>query len=132
VGFGMSQTLEHVPLRWHFTLENLQEWPIGRPNPARTSSDLEGNETAEDIGFFGQVIRHTILGLELFPEKGFNLRLGYNFRRSDELRVLEQRNFSGISAGFALKLNKLRFSYTHAKYASAANSNFFGVQIDLQ
>ncbi len=132
VDFGMSQRLENVPIRWHVTLENLQEWPIARPNPARSTSDLGGNQTSEKIGFFGQVIRHTILGAELFPEKGFNIRLGYNFRRGEELRINEQRNFSGISAGFSIKLNKLRFSYTHAKYTSAANSNFFGLQIDLR
>lgn len=132
VDFGMSQRLENVPIRWHVTLENLQEWPIARPNPARETSDLNGNQSSEKVGFFGQVIRHTILGAELFPEKGFNIRLGYNFRRGEELRINEQRNFSGISAGFSIKLNKMRFSYTHAKYTSAANSNFFGLQIDLR
>ncbi|MFD1162314.1 type IX secretion system protein PorQ [Hwangdonia seohaensis] len=132
VDFGMSQTLEHVPIRWHVTFENLQNWPIARPNPARTTSDLSGNQSDEKIGFLGQVIRHTILGAELFPEGGFNIRLGYNFRRGEELRILDQRNFSGLSAGISIKMNKMRFSYTHAKYTSAANSNFFGLQIDLQ
>ncbi|MBD0822570.1 type IX secretion system protein PorQ [Aestuariibaculum marinum] len=132
VDFGMSQTLENVPIRWHVTLENLQEWPIARPNPSRVTSDLNGNQTEEKIGFLGQVIRHTIIGAEVFPEGGFNIRLGYNFRRAEELRLVDQRNFSGLSAGFSIKLNKLRFSYTHAKYTSAANSNFFGLQIDLQ
>ncbi|MBD0832804.1 type IX secretion system protein PorQ [Aestuariibaculum sediminum] len=132
VDFGMSQTLENVPLRWHLTLENLQEWPIARPNPSRVSSDLSGNQTEEEIGFIGQVIRHTIIGAEVFPEGGFNIRVGYNFRRGEELRLVDQRNFSGLSAGFSIKLNKMRFSYTHAKYSSAANSNFFGLQIDLQ
>ncbi|WP_203256808.1 type IX secretion system protein PorQ [Hyunsoonleella ulvae] len=132
VGFGLSQRLEHVPIRWHVTLENLQDWPIARPNPARATSDLSGNQTQEKVGFVGQLVRHTILGAELFPEGGFNIRLGYNFRRSEELRIVDQRNFSGLSAGFSIKLNKMRFSYTHAKYTSAANSNFFGLQIDLQ
>ncbi|ULC58094.1 type IX secretion system protein PorQ [Flaviramulus sp. BrNp1-15] len=132
VAFGMSQRLENVPIRWHVTLENLQEWPIARPNPTRTTSDLGGNQTSEKIGFLGQVIRHTILGAEIFPEGGFNIRLGYNFRRGEELRIVDQRNFSGLSAGISIKMNKMRFSYTHAKYTSAANSNFFGLQIDLQ
>lgn len=132
VDFGMSQTLENVPIRWHVTLENLQQWPIAVSNPARVTTDLSGNQTPEEIGFLGKVIRHTILGAELFPEGGFNIRLGYNFRRAEELRIVDQRNFSGLSAGFSIKLNKMRFSYTHAKYTSAANSNFFGLQIDLQ
>jgi len=132
VSLGLSQTLEHVPIRWHVTLENLQEWPIAQPNPARESMDLSGNSTSENVGFVGQVIRHTIVGLELFPESGFNIRLGYNFRRGEELRIVDQRNFSGISTGIGIKMNKMRFSYTHAKYTSAANANFFGLQIDLQ
>lgn len=132
VAFGMSQRLENVPIRWHVTFENLQDWPIAKPNPTRSTSDLNGNQTDEKIGFLGQVIRHTILGAEIFPEGGFNIRLGYNFRRSEELRIINQRNFSGISAGIAIKMNSLRFSYTHTRYTSAANSNFFGLQIDLQ
>ncbi|SFZ91971.1 hypothetical protein SAMN05428642_102458 [Flaviramulus basaltis] len=132
VAFGMSQRLENVPIRWHVTLENLQQWPISRPNPARNTSDLSGNQSNEKVGFLGQVIRHTIVGAEIFPEGGFNIRLGYNFRRGEELRILDQRNFSGLSAGISIKMNKMRFSYTHAKYTSAANSNFFGLQIDLQ
>ncbi|MFL1011628.1 type IX secretion system protein PorQ [Flavisericum labens] len=132
VALGMSQRLENVPIRWHVTLENLQQWPISRPNPARTTSDLSGNQTTEKIGFIGQVIRHAIVGAEVFPEGGFNIRVGYNFRRGEDLRIQDQRNFSGLSAGISIKMNKMRFSYTHAKYTSAANSNFFGLQIDLQ
>jgi hypothetical protein len=132
VDFGMSQRLENVPIRWHITLENLQKWPIAVSNPARVTTDLSGNQTEEKIGFLGNVMRHAIIGAEIFPDGGFNIRLGYNFRRAEELRIVDQRNFSGLSAGFSIKFNKMRFSYTHAKYTSAANSNFFGLQIDLR
>ncbi|MFB9056562.1 type IX secretion system protein PorQ [Mariniflexile ostreae] len=132
VDLGLSQSLENVPIRWHLTFENLQKWPISTSNPARATSDLSGNQTEEKVGVLGQVMRHTIIGAELFPETGFNIRLAYNFRRGEALRILDQRNFSGLSAGFSIKLNKMRFSYAHAKYTSAANANFFGLQIDLQ
>lgn len=132
VNVGFSQKLENVPIRWHLTLENLQQWKIARPNPARVTTDLDGNQTEEEIGFLGNAIRHVILGAELFPERGFNIRLGYNFRRAEELRIVEQRSFSGLSVGIGIKLNKMRFSYTHARYTSAANSSFFGLHIDLQ
>jgi len=132
IDFGMSQTLEHIPLRWHVTLENLQKWPIGRPNPARATGDLDGNTSPEKVGFLNKTMRHLILGAELFPDRGFNIRLGYSFRRSEELRILEQRNFSGLSFGIGVKLNNMRFSYSHARYTSASNASFFGLQIDLQ
>jgi hypothetical protein len=132
IDLGFSQKLENVPLRWHVTLENLQQWPIATENPARATTDLNGTQTPEEVGFFSNIIRHTILGMELFPDKGFNIRLGYSFRRAAELKILEQRNFSGLSFGVGLKINKLRFSYTHARYSSAANTSFLGLQINLQ
>ncbi len=132
VDFGISQKLENVPIRWHITMENLQTWNISKPNPARVVTDLEGNQTEEKVGFFTNAIRHMILGAELFPEKGFNIRVGYNFRRAEELRIVDQRNFSGLSFGVGLKMNKMRFSYTHARYSSAANTSFFGLHIDLE
>lgn len=131
IDLGFSQMLENVPVRWHLTFENLQQWPIAASNPARVTNDLSGNQTQEDIGFLSQLIRHTLIGAELFPERGFNIRLGYSFRRAEELRILEQRNFSGLSFGIGIKFNKLRFSYTHARYSSASNTSFLGVQISL-
>ncbi|WP_179346654.1 type IX secretion system protein PorQ [Winogradskyella ursingii] len=131
VNFGMSQTLENINLRWHLTLDNLQQWPIGVSNPARATTDLDGNQTEEKVSFFNQALRHLILGAELWPDRGFNLRVGYNFRRAEELRIVDQRNFSGLSVGVGIKMNKLRFSYTHARYTSASNTSFLGLQIDL-
>lgn len=131
IDIGLSQKLENVPIRWHLTFENLQQWPISASNPSRVTTDLNGNQTEEKVGFISQLMRHTLIGMELFPERGFNIRMGYSFRRAEELRILEQRNFSGLSFGIGLKFNKLRFSYTHARYASAANTSFLGVQISL-
>ena len=131
IDLGLSQKLQNVPIRWHLTFENLQQWPIAAANPARATTDFNGNQTQEQIGFLTNIIRRTIIGLELFPENGFNIRMGYGFRRAEELRILEQRNFSGLSFGIGLKFNNLRFSYTHARYSAASNTSFLGVQISL-
>ncbi|WP_435578647.1 type IX secretion system protein PorQ [Gilvibacter sp.] len=129
--FGISQTLQNIPIRWHFTLENMQVWNIAFENPNRSITDLEGGVVTENINFFDNAIRHMIFGLELFPESGFNIRLGYNVRRAEELRILEQRAFAGLSAGFGIKLNKIRLSYSYSQYSAAANASFFGLNIDL-
>ena len=99
---GISQLMENVPIRWHLTFENLQQWNIAFSNPNRAEGSLDGGSKEEKVSFFNNALRHVIVGAELFPDKGFNIRLGYNFRRSEELRILEQRHFSGISAGFGL------------------------------
>lgn len=130
--FGVSQTLQNIPIRWHFTLENMQQWNVAFSNPNREETDLEGNVTREKINFIDNAFRHMIFGLELFPEGGFNIRLGYNVRRAEELRILERRAFAGLSAGFSLRLNKLRLSYSYAKYGTAASTSNFGLNINFQ
>lgn len=129
---GISQTLQNVPIRWHFTLENMQRWNVAFANPNRDENDLEGNTTSEKISFVDNSFRHMIIGIELFPKSGFNIRLGYNVRRAEELRIVEQRSFAGLSAGFSIKLNKLRLSYSYSKFSSAAASSYFGLNVNLQ
>lgn len=129
---GLSQTFQNIPIRWHLTLENVQKWNVAFANPNRDENDLEGNVATENINYVDNALRHVIFGLELFPDKGFNLRLGYNFRRAEELRILERRAFAGISGGFSIKLNKLRLSYSYSKYSTAASSSHFGLNINLQ
>lgn len=131
VDVGISQLLEHVPIRWHLTLENLQEWNIAFSNPNRAEETLDGERSEEKVSFFNNALRHVIIGAELFPEKGFNIRLGYNFRRGEELRIVDQRNFSGISAGFGLRIGKIRFNYSYSRYTVAANTSLFGLVINL-
>lgn len=128
---GVSQEMENVPIRWHLTLENLQQWNIAFSNPARAEGNIDGGETPEKISFFNNALRHVIVGAELFPKKGFNIRVGYNFRRAEELRVVEQRHFSGISVGFGLKINRLKFDYSYSRYTLAANTSLFGLTIDF-
>ena len=131
VAIGGSYKLRYVPLKWHLTLDNLQQWNLAVPNPSNASSDLEGNITNENISFFTNAIRHLVIGAELFPDSPINLRAGYNFRRSSELKLQNARTFSGISFGFGIKMNKLRFNYAFSKYHAATNASTFSLQFDL-
>ena len=128
---GVSQLMENVPIRWHLTLENMQQWNIAFSNPNRAEGSLDGGSTPEKVSVFNNALRHVVVGAELFPDKGFNIRLGYNFRRAEELRILEQRNFSGISVGIGLKIRKLKFNYSYSRYTLAANTSLFGLTIDF-
>ena len=129
---GVSQEVENVPIRWHLTLENLQQWNIAFSNPARAIGSIDGGSTPDKVSVFNNALRHVIIGVELFPRKSFNVRLGYNFRRGEELRILEQRNFSGISVGFGLKFNNLKFNYSYSRYTLAGNTSLFGLTINFQ
>ncbi len=129
---GISQEMENVPLRWHLTLENLQQWNIAFSNPNRAEQNIDGGSTEEKVSFFNNALRHVIVGAEFLPGKSFNLRVGYNFRRGQELSIQDRRSFSGISAGVGIRFGKLRFDYSYSRYTLAANTSLFGLTLNLQ
>ncbi len=131
VAVGASYKLEDVPIKWHLTISSLQQWNIAVPNPSNDETDLDGNTSPEDINFLDNAIRHFAIGAEFFPDKKFNLRLGYNFRRAAELKLSETRTFAGISAGFGLKMGRLKLDYAFTKYHPVDNSSTFTLYIDL-
>lgn len=131
IALGASYKLEYVPLKWHITLDNLQQWDLSVPNPSNQTSDLEGNITEERISFLQNALRHFVIGAELFPDSAINLRAGFNFRRSAELQLQNARSFSGISLGFGVKMNRLRFNYAFSKYHSADSASTFSLLFDL-
>lgn len=128
---GGSYRLENVPLRWYLTLDNLQKWQVGVPNPSNSSTNLDGETTDEEVSFLDNTFRHLVVGAELFPESVINLRVGYNFRRGKELQLQNVRTFGGVSFGFGLKMNKFKLNYAYSKYHSASNVSTFSLQIDL-
>lgn len=128
---GISQELENVPVRWHLTLENMQKWKVAFSNPARGEETIDGEVIKEKVGFLGNAMRHVIFGAEILPQKGINFRLSYNFRRAAELKLLEQRTFAGLSAGFGIRFSKFRFDYSYSRYTLASNTSLFGLMINL-
>lgn len=131
VVLGVSKLLENVPIRWHLTLDNLQKWNMSYANPNRSQIDLEGKETVEKVGFGNNLMRHVVLGVELFPEKNFNIRLGYNFRNGEEMKIIEQKHFAGFTAGFGLKVKRFRIEYAYNRFTLAGNTNLFGLSVKL-
>ena len=49
---GVSQLMENVPIRWHLTLENMQQWQVAFSNPNRAQGSLDGGSSAEKISIF--------------------------------------------------------------------------------
>ncbi len=128
---GVSQELENVPIRWHLTLDNLQKWNINYSNPARSQQTIDGEEIPEKVTALGNAFRHVVFGAEIFPKKVISLRLSYNFRRASELKIVDQRTFSGFSVGFGVRFSKFRFDYAYSRYTAASNTSLFGLMINL-
>lgn len=118
---GYTKIMDSFPVALTITAHDLQKFNISQ------NEDINGQE----VGFGRKALDHLSLGVELFPEQSFNLRFGYNVKRGNEMAILDQRSFSGLSAGFGLKISYFRFDYSHIRYHSASNVNMLGITMDL-
>ena len=122
INLGVSHKLENAPVEFNLTLHDLQNF---------NSSEEINLDTGQETGFGRELIDKVSVGAEIFPGKAFNLRIGYNFKRGNELKVQDQRNFSGLTYGFGFQVNSLRFEYAKSQFHTAANAHYFGVLINL-
>jgi len=132
INLGISQTLQNAPVRWFLNLQNLQQYELAFTNENRNQESNFGEGTRiDDPSFFNNILRHVNIGAELFPEKAVNIRLGFNFRRAEELKIADQRSFAGLSAGFGLKIGKLKFNYAWTRFNLVGSSNTFGLNLNF-
>lgn len=121
VNFGLAHQLEHVPLELSLTLHDLQIFDISQSY----------NKNGQDVNVGRKIADHIAVGAELFPGRDFNLRLGYNFKRGNELAVEGIRSFSGLTYGFGIRMNAFRLEFGHANYHTSGGANHFSLLINL-
>lgn len=123
--------LAHVPLKFYGSLDELYNWYISVANPSRTKTGLDGEVTIEKISEFQNALRHLSIGAELWPEKMFNARIGYNFRRAQEFQLGDVRTGSGLSYGFGINTKFIKFEYAFSKFQEGAKYSTFGLTLHL-
>ncbi len=129
---GISKQLVKAPLRFSLNYQHLDEWNITYKNPNVSTIDpLTGESTEKKIKFSDKLLRHFIINAEILISKGFNLRVGYNFERREELGIENKMGLSGLTGGFGIRINRFNFSYGYAKYHIVGGSNSFSVTTTL-
>lgn len=129
---GGSYQLEHVPIKLYGTLDNLQRWQLAYANPSDATTDFNGNTSENSPTFFTNLMRHVVIGAELFPDSGFSLRTGFNVQRAQELSLNEKRTFAGLNVGFGLKMKRFKLNYAFSKFHPVADTHSFSLEINLQ
>ncbi len=130
---GLSKQLPKAPFRFSMIWQQLQKFDLTYTDPSQTGVDpLTGENRAEKITFRDKLVRHLILNAEILFSKNFNLRLGYNFLKRNELGFPEKKGMSGISLGLGFRVNRFQFSYAYSVFNPAAGSNHFTVTTNLR
>lgn len=98
---GVSKQLAAAPLRFSATLSRLNRW---------------------DTNF----IQHLAIGADVFIGERVYIGAGYNFRRSEEMKISEGDGSSshgaGLSIGAGLTLQRFKLGVAYAKYHVSASS----------
>ena len=132
VMIAVSHQLEHAPFRLSVVLQQLQKYRLNADskNSTELGSEVDSDDTTLP-SFADNILRHCVFGLEAFPGKTFNLRVGFNYKRRQELKLKEAPGMAGMSLGFGLRLKRFNVEYAHARYTLAGASNHFSVAVNL-
>ncbi len=135
IQFGVSKTLTHLPFRYSVLVNHLSNWDLTYPEFYDANDFLLVNEQIngrKGLSKFGdQLMRHVVIGGELLLSENFILRIGYNYRRRQELAVDVKSSTIGFSWGFEFKISKFRLSYARSTYHLAGSPNYITITTRL-
>lgn len=134
--FAISKRLEHVPFRFSVVYDHIEKWDLTYEDPSNPSGGFDPitGEPKYKTGFnnFGdQLMRHIIVGTELYIGKNLTLRAGYNYRRRQEMKVEDRMGMVGFSWGFGVRIYKFRINYSRVTYSLAGSPNYLTIAFDL-
>lgn len=136
IQLGLSKKLSHVPITYSVLLTHLNKWDLAYENPNDPDNQLDPltGEIKADNQFedaADEAMRHIVLGAEFSPGKNFSFRLGYNYKRRQEMKVESKRGLVGFSWGLGLRIKKFNFSYSRAAFHQASSLNYITVSTNL-
>lgn len=134
IQLGISKRFKHAPVRFSIIAENLQQWDLtyDNPNEIVAVDPITGEEVGGTQWVFGdQLMRHIVFGTEFILSESFQVRVGYNYRRRQEMKISEKPGMAGMSFGVGFRVKKFDFAYSRATYHLAGSSNQLSIATRL-
>ena len=116
---GFSKELAHAPIRLSFTLTDLNKW------------QAEDFYNTSDSSWKALLLKHVIVGADLFPTPSTYLSMGYNFLLRSELKNNVKRSLEGFSIGGGIQTQRIKIGLSYGKYHIAASSLMMNFAIGL-
>jgi len=131
VQLGTTYRFKHAPFRLGLMLEQLQQADLSYedPNAVRQIDPTTGEVIEDKVTRFEKAMLHVVPSAEILLSQNFMLRLGYNFRRRQEMVLPDKPSITGLSFGVGLKVSKIHVSYGYSQINLAGISNTFTVAV---
>jgi len=98
LALGISKRLANAPLRLSLTYDDI---------------------TNRDDNSFAN---HLILGVDILPSRNSWIALGYNLRRSKEMKLADGSHWAGLGLGVGINIKKIKIGAAWGKYHMASSS----------
>ncbi len=99
---GVSKRLRYLPLLLSLTGYNLN----------RIGEESEGRNAVSGV------LRHVAVGWEFFFSDAFRLRLGYNHRQHQDLKMKNRLDLAGVGVGCGIRVASFRFDYAFNSWST--------------
>ena len=108
---GFSKGLAHAPVRFSLTVPNLTRW------------SAEDFYCTEGLSTKDLLLRHLIVGDDVFPTETTWIAVGYNGQLSRELASTSGvRSLAGLTIGAGINVSRVKVGVAYGRYNVAANS----------
>lgn len=118
---GFKETFSFSITAW-----NLTKWHL----PYYVHED--GEETREtNAGFFRNLFRHLVFGVEYSPSEKFYIDLGYNYKTASDMASYQRNFFSGFSIGAGFKVKAFSVGAGFAMPHKGASTVLINLGLDI-
>lgn len=134
--YGISKRLAHVPFLFSLVYDHIEKWDLTYENSANPSGTVDPitGEVTPDSGFsqFGdKLMRHLIVGGEVYIGKNLVLRGSYNYRRRAEMTIADKPGMVGFSWGVGVRISKFKINYSRSTHHLVGSPNYLTLAFNL-
>lgn len=132
IAAGISQGLRYAPLKFFITAEHLEKWDLTWNTTADETAYYTGTQDDGKFDIFvDRFMRHVSAGAEIYPVRNLTFRIGYNYRKRQELKVSSKPGMVGFSWGAGVQLSRFRIDYGRSVWHLAGGVNYFSLSLNI-
>lgn len=131
---ALSIRLAHAPFQFVVLANNLETPDLYYAQSNENYFTGFGDQTLkiskwQELG--ENILRHTVVGIELFPGKKINIMAGYNYRRRQELKLETRPYLAGYSFGIRMKFRNLNMELSRVFYHLSGKNTYLSLYLPL-
>jgi len=119
LALGIVHRLQYIPVRLHFTLKKLNDWP------------LEYIDDKQSPSFFEALPRHLVGGAEFLFGERVTARLGYDSWLSSQTGTGKRIDGAGLSFGVGIHLNTMDINFSRTSFSDMGSVVQLGIGLKI-